>query len=144
MWSGAAAYGASLSYIVRLLHSTMSRATKIAAGIMVPSLLLPVGIFVYFLGVQHYTPQDSFHCTLLWWGTDTRWADDASPGKFNKIEVGMTRDEVRERLGEPIYGAQGDHWAYTWSPSSTHYHTRDVAFSSAGRVTELVRGFYLD
>ena len=81
---------------------------------------------------------------ILGWATDTSWAKAYRESKFEKVRIGMTRDEVRKILGEPVWNPNVDYWGYTWSPSSTHYHRRGFVFSPYGSVTQIVRGFYFD
>ncbi len=126
----------------------MIRTSKfIPAGILL-FLLLPVFIFTYYFGVLHYTPADSFYSVLLGLDTDTGWVKGYRESNFAKVKIGMTHDEVRKIMGDPIPSPNSDneavYWAYTWSPSSTHYHQRGFLFSPSGCVTQTVRGFYFD
>ena len=122
----------------------MTKVSKFILGGVLLLVMLPVFVFTYYFGVRHYTPTDSFYCVILGWATDTSWAKDYRESKFEKVRIGMTRDEVRKILGEPVWSPNTDYWGYTWSPSSTHYHQRGFVFSPSGSVTQIVRGFYFD
>lgn len=122
----------------------MTRTSRFVLGGVLLLLLLPVFVFGYYRAVRHYSPTDSFYCVILGWATDTNWAGDYSESKFEKISIGMTRDEVQKIMGQPVWSPNTDYWGYTWSPSSTHYHQRGFVFSPSGRVTRIVRGFYFD
>jgi hypothetical protein len=110
-------------------------------------LLLPVPpllMVTYYLAIQHYTPTDSMYSVVLGWATDTSWPENYRESRFKQVKLGMTRDQVRKIMGDPGFVPNTDYWGYTWSPSSTHYHQRGFVFSSAGIVTNVVRGFYFD
>ena len=109
--------------------------------VMLP-LLVSVGNFAYYLIIKRYTPIDAYFSVVE--KTDTSWAKDYSESNFNKVKIGMTQDEVRKIMGEPVRSANGDYWGYTESPSSTHYHQRGFVFSPSGSVTQIVKGFYFD
>ena len=122
----------------------MSKIRKLLFGGLVFLVLSPFFFVAYFGAVQKYTLADSLYSVVLGWATDTEWAKDYSERKFAKVNIGMTREEVRKIMGEPIPQSNSDYWAHTWSPSSTHYHLRGIMFSPSGHVTEIVRGFYFD
>ena len=122
----------------------MTRTSKLIIGGVLFLLMLPVFVVAYYGGVQHYSPTDSFCCAILGWATDTSWSKDFRESKFEKIRIGMTRDEVRKILGDPVWAPTTEYWGYTWSPSSTHYHQRGIVFSPSGSVTRIVKGFYFD
>jgi outer membrane protein assembly factor BamE (lipoprotein component of BamABCDE complex) len=122
----------------------MPRTTKLVIAAAVMACVAPLSVVTYYGGVQHYTLADSLYSALLGWAMDTDWAAGYSEAKFSKINLGMTQDEVRKIMGEPIWMPNTNYWGYTWSPSSTHYHQRGVEFSPSGRVTHIVKGFYFD
>src|SRR6185369_478264 len=107
----------------------MNRTSKFIIGGVLLLLMLPFFVFSYYRGVQHYTPTDSFYCVIFGWETDTSWAKDYGEKKFEKVRIGMTRDEVRKIMGDPVWSPNLDYWGYTWSPTSTHYHQRGFVFS---------------
>ncbi|HYG23355.1 MAG TPA: outer membrane protein assembly factor BamE [Verrucomicrobiae bacterium] len=124
----------------------MNRISKFIIGGVLLLLWLPIFSFTYYLGVQRYTPIDSFYTVLL--GTDTAWAKDYRESNFARVKVGMTHQEVRKIMGDPVTHPNPDHadiyWSYTWSPRGTHYHQRGFLFSPSGSVTQVVKGFYFD
>lgn len=91
--------------------------------------------------------------------TDTQYAEGYTHWGFDRIEVGMTEDEVFAILGEPLYrwapyGGRSTsrrfpakaHFvglAYSRSPSSTHYRLRQVNLDN-GVVAEIRGYFYVD
>jgi hypothetical protein len=123
---------------------SMSRIQKATVGGVVVLILLPLVIATYYRGFQHYTLADSLYSGFLGWMTDTSWAKGYSERNFAKVTVGMTEDEVRRIMGDPVWKPSSNYWGYTWSPSSTHYHQRALVFSPSGSVTQIVRGFYFD
>jgi outer membrane protein assembly factor BamE (lipoprotein component of BamABCDE complex) len=122
----------------------MPRIAKLVLGAIVALLLLPVFVTIYYYGVRHYTLSDSLCSCLFAFQMDTKWAAGYSERNFSKVRVGMSQDEVRRIMGEPIWNPNPDYWGYTESPSSTHYHQRGFVFSPSGKVTQIVKGFYFD
>lgn len=70
---------------------------------------------------------------------DTQYAAGYSEESFQQIELGDTREEVYERLGEPlrIYGLHDEVLSYSRSPWGSNYHVREVVLDSDSRVTEV-------
>ena len=122
----------------------MGRIIKIVVGAVGIVFLVPISVTTHYRIVRGYTLSDSMNSGLLGWTTDTSWAKEYSEQKFAKVTVGMTREEVRNIMGDPPCNPNPDYWGYTWSPSGTHYHQRGFVFSVSGRVTEIVKGFYFD
>jgi|ERR1043166_7904618 hypothetical protein len=122
----------------------MFKILKFAAGGAVVLILLPLVIATYYRGVQHYTLTDSLYSGFLGWMTDTSWSKSYSEGNFAKVTIGMSEDEVRKIMGDPVWKPSSNYWGYTWSPSSTHYHQRGLVFSPSGSVTQIMKGFYFD
>ena len=55
----------------------------------------------------------------------------------------MTSEEVYAILGEPLMGlSRSTVWRYTHSGGS--FFLRDISFSRDGKVTAIVKEFYLD
>ena len=120
----------------------MTRTKKlIIAGVAVALVILATDCY---RRLQHYTLTDVFYTALLGWATDASWAKDYSERNFDKVTIGMTREEVRSIMGDPVWKPIPGYWGYTYSPSSTHYHQRAVVFSESNTVTRIVRGFYFD
>jgi hypothetical protein len=90
--------------------------------------------------------------SLLFAGrSETRFAPGYSWSAFRHVRVGMTRDEVRSLLGQPlrVQTARYDtlyyeNWVYSESPVSRSYHARTVIFDANGRVAQRVAEFYVD
>lgn len=56
---------------------------------------------------------------------------------FERVEAGMTQDEVRQLLGEPL-GVKGGAWYYSDPSSYGVYHARIVVFSEEEAVARIV------
>jgi hypothetical protein len=52
---------------------------------------------------------------------DTEFAKDYSPEKFDKIKIGMTIEEAKKIVGEPLYKGQG----YSDTLNINYYYTGD-------------------
>jgi|SRR5688572_12750176 len=122
----------------------MYKAAKFVIGFVLVVCLLPCFVTCYYRGVQRYTLTDSLYSGFFGWMTDTSWAESYSERNFAKVSVGMTKDEVQNIMGEPVWSPNPNYWGYTWSPSSSHYHQRGFVFTPSGSVTRIVKGFYFD
>jgi len=80
---------------------------------------------------------------------DTKYSKKYSHKAFNKIEIGMSKEEVNSIIGKPL-----DNWnptkktkeisfVYSISPSSTHYRLRQIQFSE-NLVSAKIGYFYVD
>ena len=99
---------------------------------------------------------------VLWPSIDTVYAPGFTDAGFERVQVGMTREDVRAQIGEPLdkdfrsvnrlrhpgYQARGDEvWTYTrdggcpWSDWA--WLSREVLFSN-GRVVQRVYWTYYD
>lgn len=87
---------------------------------------------------------------ILYPGIDTRYAAGFSEKAFATIEVGMTKEEVIRRLGEPFGGAParaGSRWSYTsdgacpWADWA--WLGREIVFKD-DRVVERISRVYYD
>jgi hypothetical protein len=81
-------------------------------------------------------------------GEDTYYSAGYSDSAFRKVKIGMTKDQVRALLGEPLSeypivegGREG--WRYSWKRTDTHYRARVVIFKD-GRVVKVRAHFYVD
>jgi SmpA/OmlA family protein len=82
----------------------------------------------------------------------TEWAPGYSGWAFWKIFPGMSKDQVRELVGEPLdtYTRSGDddqlreYWRYSRSPTSSHFHDRTVIFDQSGHVKMRLSEYYID
>jgi hypothetical protein len=91
----------------------------------------------------------------LMFATDTKYAKGYSDKAFNKIEIGMTEEEVLNLIGEPLTrwtpfshtnSPNKAHYIglqYSESPSSTNYRLRQVYINN-GVVAEVIGYFYVD
>ena len=63
---------------------------------------------------------------------DTKFADDYTPEKFDKIKIGMSIKEVKEIIGEPFHVAKG----YKDSINLNLHYTGDGKLSSKLKLTD--------
>ena len=77
---------------------------------------------------------------------DTTYAKDYSEENFFKIKKGMTKEEVKKILGEPLFKTENNnYWHYSWYGNGTGNHlTRLIIFGKDGKVERIERDFYLD
>jgi len=123
----------------------VSRFSKFVLCLAVLVVFLPALVSAYYYGVRGYSAEDSFYSLTMCRLTDTAWAEGYSERKFAKVRLGMSREEVRSIMGDPICKSYNEnYWGYTESPSGTHYHQRGFVFSESGQVMEVVNGFYYD
>lgn len=105
----------------------------ITAEVMV---LLCAGLFVaanYPLFVEVYFPPYP--------AVDTRFAPGYSEAAFQRLEVGMTRDEVLDRIGRPLNSLADPYWVYSEDGACALWDfawlVRGVQFDERGRVVGL-------
>ncbi len=79
--------------------------------------------------------------------TDTEYAPGYSEHAWESVRVGDSERAVTSKLGTPLdvrdLGGGTEGWLYTRSPSSTHYHYREIHLR-AGVVTKVDAHFYFD
>lgn len=89
--------------------------------------------------------------TLIWlciYGEDTEWAADYTDEAFVSVTRGMTRGQVHELRGEPLFteetqgGAELVDW-WTRSPSDSNFRQRAVVFRD-DRAVEKVSEYWVD
>lgn len=79
----------------------------------------------------------------------TEYSAGYSDRGFRQVRVGMTEQQVRELIGEPLDTYSVRHslddvgWRYARSPRSHSYHVRVVLFKT-GRVSRIFRDYYVD
>ena len=84
---------------------------------------------------------------LLSESSETVYALGYSYFGFRRLRIGMTTEEVRDRVGEPLHVVSrpnGRVWTYSDSPVSRSYRLRAVIFDSSGRVAKVVAEFEFD
>jgi outer membrane protein assembly factor BamE (lipoprotein component of BamABCDE complex) len=124
----------------------MNRRTKLTAAILSPVVFATVVEAVSLDGaVDEALALINF---LVGQREDTLYAPRYSYLGFRAVKPGMTKDEVRSLLGEPLgTGRQylnGDEiWWYSESPSSSNFRVRSVS-SLRGVVSERTSMFMPD
>src|SRR5438128_11987363 len=111
----------------------MSKARPVALILGMVTLLAVLG-GAYWPSLRYgYSAADTY-CWLITIGSNaTRYGEGFSEVAFDRIRIGMTRDEVHATLGEPLarysarYRDQG--WRYSLPATrSGHYHQRSIYF----------------
>jgi outer membrane protein assembly factor BamE (lipoprotein component of BamABCDE complex) len=67
------------------------------------------------------------------------WAMFAPPvptSRFEKIELGMTKEQVRDILGEPLNASKADDGSEWWVYARMTWSLLDVKFSPEGKLIE--------
>jgi len=77
----------------------------------------------------------------------TRYAPGFSETGFSKVQRGMTREEVKWLLGEPLDKRRWPPSGYLWEYSEPgtnipHFHQRDILFTPDGKVSQRVKRYY--
>ena len=79
--------------------------------------------------------------------TDTEYAPAYSESGWESVRVGDSESALLRKLGPPLrvreIGTDVEGWLYSRSPSSTHYHYREVHVRSAA-VIHIDAHFYVD
>jgi len=96
-----------------------------------------------------YGFEDVFFRTLLFMCEGTTWSDNFSEEAFNKIQLGMTKEEVQLLLGDPIGKSSCKKsicfWLYTGHDTGTaDFDQRWIVFGEDKRVQEVRKSFYID
>jgi hypothetical protein len=84
---------------------------------------------------------------LLSESSETVYAPRYSYFAFRRIRIGMTTEEVKTLIGEPLHVVPRPNsqvWTYSDSPVSRSYRLRAVIFDPAGRVSKVVAEFEFD
>ena len=115
--------------------------------------LVPVLVLAAFIAwpMLHYgyNFSDSLACLVTTGQHATSFAPGYSDAAFSKLRLGMSYDEVRRLLGEPLH-RDTVYWPdYGWkysapASSSGHYHLREVRFTQDGKVGDCFSVFYFD
>jgi outer membrane protein assembly factor BamE (lipoprotein component of BamABCDE complex) len=78
----------------------------------------------------------------------TEYARSYTDEGFARVSPGMTEDEVRELIGEPLAvdvyrDGQEEYWRYARSASDGDYHIRIVVFEES-HVSRVISKYYFD
>ncbi|MCP4214361.1 MAG: outer membrane protein assembly factor BamE [bacterium] len=106
------------------------------------TLLLLVGVGLIALSYSKTTQE----CLLaLLWEDSTLYAPKYTDTAFGNISVGMSKSEVLDLLGTPLWvsGDNDRYWNYT-KPRKSHYRERIIVFDDNNIVCDKQRGFYVD
>jgi len=105
-----AAFIISLVYLAVLAlrgHDDTNRVLAVARVVSLSLLLLVATAILAFVG--YGLPEGIYPLEPL---VDTQMAPSYSPAMFDEIKVGMTEDEVLQKLGEPLTRTRS-RWGYT-------------------------------
>lgn len=109
-----------------------SRQERIAASLALGIIGALVLLLLAFSSIESYFP---FNPAI-----DTRFAPGYSEEAFASLQVGMTKDEVLQRLGPPLNAQADQSWVYSEDGACTWWDfawlARGVQFDPQGRVIE--------
>lgn len=94
--------------------------------------------------------RDVFDYAAWFFEDTTTFATNYSEQKFLSIKPGMTTEEVKSILGDPLLKHGGtspcpaEYWRYTQAPIDRHYWLRVVDFDASGKVIRICREYYVD
>ena len=117
-----------------------SRRERIAASLsigIIGSLFL---LLLAFSAIESYFPFDP--------DIDTRFAPGYSEEAFTSLQVGMSKEEVLQRLGPPLSGQASRTWYYSTDGACPWWDfawlARNVEFDEEGRIAALITGIRRD
>jgi outer membrane protein assembly factor BamE (lipoprotein component of BamABCDE complex) len=88
--------------------------------------------------------------------SNTRWSNNFSEHKFDKIKPGMPKTDMMAILGEPLVVKSFDkddlaYYVYSWNAEAENllnydgtFHRREVKITSQGLVAEVFKTFEVD
>lgn len=121
-------------------HPGLWRGGRIAATLslgLIGGLLL---LFLAFIGIESYFP--------LYPAIDTRFAPGYTEQAFAALEVGMTKEEVLQRLGPPLNAQADPAWVYSEDGACGWWDFawlgRGVQFDAEGRLIETRAAVHYD
>jgi hypothetical protein len=95
-----------------------------------------------------YGVNDGFWRTLLIPCEGTIWAKDFSEKKFNQLKLGMSINEVKGIIGEPLKircGEEFCYFIYTDQDTGTADHDERVVVTDLNhKVVEIKKSFFID
>lgn len=79
----------------------------------------------------------------------TIWSQNYSELAFDKVKLGMSSEEVKELLGNPVRKSFNCNdicfWNYTRQETQTaDFDQRSVVFNRSGKVIEIRKSFFID
>ncbi len=108
---------------------------------------IPFLFGIPFNVIHHqYDLKNAFLRVLLYPLVETKWALGFSEEKFSKIKPTMTKVEVFEIMGKPLFigeptSSYSSYWAYTWDKNDkdSAYDVRVVYFNIDSTVDQVER-----
>jgi len=88
----------------------------------------------------------AFLTFIFFFTFDTEYAPGYSEEAFRVVEIGDSKEEILNLLGQPlrVYGLDREVQSYSMSPSGSNYLMRDIVLDSEGRVVEIRSQVYWD
>ena len=100
-------------------------------------LVIVLSVSLMMFGLLLLRPEGYFY---LYPSIDTHFAPEYTERQFQAIQVGMTKQEVLERLGSPLNAVEDQGWVYSEDNAFPYWDfawlVRAVNFNSEGRVIE--------
>ena len=125
----------------------------VTVGVAVISFLLGMAFVIYPIvkvNSDKYGNDEKFGnilCYIDWYfEDDTVYAPGYSAENFNKIEIGMTPEQVLELVGEPLKKSEA-RWDYTALRKNDRrysYWIREVYFDSDKKVSKIDTSYWWD
>lgn len=109
-------------------------------------------IFVVQLVVLFHDRQRIFRAILFNLTDSTVYAQGFSWSSFSKVEKGMSAQEVKDFLGEPLFVSRppaknpfgNEQWFYTEPGETGNFKTAGVVVNASNHVTEKFSSYYFD
>lgn len=126
-------------FFVTIWHIKKSMVLRTSSRRMMKILVIGLSIaLVLFSFLIVLRPESYFY---PYPSIDTRYAAEYSEGEFQSIRVGMTKQEVLDRVGPPLNAIKDQGWMYSEDNAFAYWDfawlVRAVNFDAEGRVIEI-------
>ncbi len=120
------------------------------AGLVVATGLTFCSARVFRNRIYYNSARDVLFNVTAFFEDRTKYAPSYSEVKFRNIQKGMSEENVRSLLGEPL--SKDTHqndgyreiWRYTDGPPDSNYWSRAVVFDEKGIVQNVEREYFVD
>ncbi len=119
--------------------------TKMRKKIYLYIIVSLLGIFIFFV---HQNKKYIARFIFFQLTDSTQYSVGMDVNEFYKLHKGMSKKEVRMRLGPPLSISTGpvneQWWSYTKPGSTGNYRILSVLFDASGKSIEIVDEYYFD